>query len=44
MNPIYDTGVEFIQLLQTLSPTLDSLMSYISFFGTIEFFLLFIPF
>ena len=44
MNPIYESGIQFIQALQTLSPALDSLMKYISFLGTIEFFLLFIPF
>ena len=44
MNPIYESGIQFIQSLQTLSPALDSLMRYISFFGTIEFYLLLIPF
>ncbi len=44
MNPIYESGIQFIQALQTLSPTLDSLMKYISFLGTIEFYLLLIPF
>jgi membrane-associated phospholipid phosphatase len=44
MNPIYESGIQFIQALQTLSPTLDGLMNSISFLGTIEFYLLFIPF
>jgi membrane-associated phospholipid phosphatase len=44
MNPIYESGIQFIQALQTLSPALDSLMKYISFLGTIEFYLLLIPF
>lgn len=44
MNPIYESGIQFIQSLQTLSPTLDGLMKSISFLGTIEFFLIFIPF
>jgi membrane-associated phospholipid phosphatase len=44
MNPIYESGIQFIQALQTLSPALDSLMRYISFFGTIEFYLILIPF
>ena len=44
MNPIYVFGIEFIQSLQTLSPALDGLMSFFSFLGTIEFYLLFIPF
>lgn len=44
MNPIYEYGIQFIQSLQTLSPTLDSLMGYISFLGRIEFYLIVIPF
>jgi hypothetical protein len=43
MNPIYESGNQFIQALQTLSPALDGLMKYISFLGTIEFYLLLIP-
>jgi hypothetical protein len=44
MNPIYESGIQFIQALQSLSPTLDGLMKFFSFFGTIEFYLLLIPF
>jgi membrane-associated phospholipid phosphatase len=44
MNPIYESGIQFIQSLQTLSPTLDSLMGYISFLGTIDFYLILLPF
>ncbi len=44
MNPIYESGIQFIQTLQTLSPTLDGLMKFFSFLGTFEFYLLLIPF
>jgi membrane-associated phospholipid phosphatase len=44
MNAIYDFGIAIIQALQNLSPTLDPLMKAISFLGTIEFYLLLIPF
>jgi membrane-associated phospholipid phosphatase len=44
MNPIYDFGIQFIQALQTMSPALDGLINFFSFLGTIEFYLLFIPF
>jgi membrane-associated phospholipid phosphatase len=44
MNPIYESGIQFIQTLQTLSPALDSFMKFISFLGTIEFYLILIPF
>ena len=44
MNPVYDSGIQFIQVLQTLSPVLDGLMKFFSFLGTIEFYLLLIPF
>jgi membrane-associated phospholipid phosphatase len=44
MNPIYESGIQFIQALQTMSPALEGLMSFFSFLGTIQFYLLFIPF
>jgi len=44
MDTLYDSGIQFIQWLQTMSPALDSLMGYISFFGTIEFYLILLPF
>lgn len=44
MNPIYESGIQFIQWLQVMSPALDSLMSYITFLGRIEFYLIFISF
>jgi membrane-associated phospholipid phosphatase len=44
MNPIYESGIQFIQTLQTMSPTLDSFMKAISFLGTIDFYLILIPF
>lgn len=44
MNPIYDIGIQLIQGLQTMSPVLDGVMKFFSFLGTIEFYLLLIPF
>lgn len=44
MDPIYDFGIQIIQALQSLSPILDGLMKFFSFLGTIEFYLLIIPF
>jgi membrane-associated phospholipid phosphatase len=44
MNPIYESGIEFIQGLQTMSPALDGVMKAITFLGTIEFYLILIPF
>ena len=44
MNPILDFGIRFIQALQSGRPLLDGLMKFISFLGTVEFYLLLIPF
>lgn len=44
MNPIYESGIQFIQTLQSMSPTLDSFMKAVSFLGTIDFYLILIPF
>ena len=44
MNPIYSFGIQIIQALQSMSPTLDGFMKFISFLGTIDFYLLLIPF
>ena len=44
MNPIYNLGIQLIQGLQTMSPVLDGVMKFFSFLGTIEFYLLLIPF
>lgn len=44
MNPIYEFGIQVIQALQTMSPALDGLMKFISFLGTVEFYILLIPF
>lgn len=44
MTPIYDLGIQIVQALQTMSPVLDGFMKFISFLGTIEFYLLLIPF
>ena len=44
MNLIYELGIQIIQALQSLSPALDGLMKFITFLGTINFYLLLIPF
>ncbi len=44
MNPLFDIGIQLVQAIQTLSPMLDSIMKFLSFLGTIEFYLLVIPF
>ena len=44
MNPIYNLGIQLIQGLQAMSPVLDGVMKFFSFRGTIEFYLLLIPF
>jgi membrane-associated phospholipid phosphatase len=44
VNPIYNFGIQLIQALQSMSPSLDSVMKFFSFLGRIEFYLLFIPF
>jgi membrane-associated phospholipid phosphatase len=44
VNPIYDLGIQIIQALQTMSPALNSLMKFITQLGTINFYLLVIPF
>lgn len=44
MNPIYNFGIQIIQALQSMSPALDGFMKFISFLGTIDFYLLLIPF
>jgi membrane-associated phospholipid phosphatase len=44
VNPIYNFGIQLIQGMQTMSPVLDGVMKFFSFLGTIEFYLLLIPF
>jgi len=44
MDSIYQFGINLIQSLQTLSPSLDNIMQGITFLGRIEFYLIFIPF
>jgi membrane-associated phospholipid phosphatase len=44
VNPILDLGIQLIQALQTMSPVLDGVMKLFTFLGTIEFYLLLIPF
>ncbi len=43
MEALIEFGMRFIQGLQSLSPTIDGLMEFISFLGTIEFYILFTP-
>ena len=43
MDGIYQFGISLIQGLQTLSPALDGFMEAVTFLGTIEFYILFIP-
>jgi len=43
MDGVYQIGIAFIQWLQQLSPGLDGFMQGVTFLGTIEFYILFIP-
>jgi membrane-associated phospholipid phosphatase len=43
MEALQDWGIQMILSMQGLSPALDSSMSFISFLGTIEFYLVIIP-
>ena len=43
MDGIYQFGIAFIQWLQQMSPELDGYMRGVTFLGTIEFYILFIP-
>jgi membrane-associated phospholipid phosphatase len=44
MEQLFNLGIQLIQSLQTMSPVLDGVMKFFSFLGTIEFYLLLIPF
>jgi membrane-associated phospholipid phosphatase len=44
MNSLLNLGIQLIQALQAMSPVLDGVMKFFSFLGTIEFYLLLIPF
>ena len=44
MDALQQLSLSLIQALQTLSPALDSVMNFFTFFGRIEFYLLAIPF
>lgn len=44
MEAILNLGIRLIQTLQSVSPAFDGSMEFISFLGTIEFYLLLIPF
>ena len=43
MEGIYQFGIAFTQWLQGISPALDGFMRGITFLGTIEFYIIFIP-
>jgi len=43
MDGIYQLGITFIQWLQGMSPALDGFMQGVTFLGTIEFYIVFIP-
>ena len=44
METLQQFGISLIQALQSLSPSLDGLMKFFTFLGTIEFYLLFLTF
>lgn len=44
MEPIYNFGIQLIQALQALDPALEVAMSFYTFMGRIEFYLLVIPY
>jgi len=44
MNPLLNLGIQIIQALQAMSPVFDGVMKFFSFLGTVEFYLLLIPF
>ena len=44
MDTLIEFGVALIQEIQTLSPMLDGVMRIVTFMGTIEFYLILIPF
>ncbi len=44
MDALYQFGISLIQFIQTLSPALDGVMKGFTFLGTVEFYLIFIPF
>jgi membrane-associated phospholipid phosphatase len=44
MDALQQFGISLIQVLQTLSPSLDGVMNFFTFLGRVEFYLLVIPF
>lgn len=44
MEALQQFGINLIQVLQKLSPSLDGVMNFFSFLGRIEFYLLLVPF
>ena len=43
MDALMDWGIALIQLFQRMSPALDDVMEFITFFGLVEFYMIFIP-
>jgi len=44
MEVLQEFGIQLIQAIQALSPTLDGIMSFFTFLGKIEFYMIFITF
>lgn len=44
IGALQEFGIQLIQAIQVLSPTLDTLMSFFTFLGKIEFYMIFITF
>ncbi len=44
MDPLIDWGIQLIQSLQAAGPAFDAPMAFFTFLGTIEFYLLLLPF
>jgi membrane-associated phospholipid phosphatase len=44
MDLLYNIGIQIIQWLQSMSPALDGVMKFITFLGTVNFYMLLIPF
>ena len=44
MNGLQELGIQMIQTIQVLMPTLDTIMEIFTFLGKIEFYMLFITF
>ena len=43
MSALQEFGIDLIVMMQQLSPALDGIMSFFTFFGTVEFYMILIP-